>query len=217
MQEKYDLSKWKNKLCVFEGADFSGKSSTAQMLVEYLNKNGIETIFTFQPGDTNWGPLAPLIRGLCKDKRWDLHPLSNFFAFQLDRVEQTSKVVVPALEQGKTVISDRWNYSTYAYQLYGKELVTKYNMPKEVLEWLLEAAITSRSPDHVFYFPEKIKVHSRQNDGNDAFDNAGDSFMGRVHNAYEDLANKNSNWIRVSPGSSVEETMHIVLSLMEKL
>lgn len=212
----HNMEKWKNKLIIFEGADSSGKSSVANLIVDYLNKNGIDTIFTFQPGDSNWGPLAPLLRSLCKDKRWDLHPLANFFAFQLDRVEQTSKVVVPALSEGKTVISDRWNYSTYAYQLYGKELITKYNMPKDVLEWLLETAIVSRSPDYIFYFPEKINV-DRKDDANDAFDKASDDFFKRVHEAYEDLANKNSNWIRVLPGYSAEDTMNKILSIMDSI
>lgn len=211
-----NIEKWKNRLIVFEGADSSGKSSVANLLVDHLNKNGVDTIFTFQPGDSNWGPLAPVLRSLCKDKRWDLHPLANFFAFQLDRVEQTSKVVVPALNEGKTIISDRWNYSTYAYQLYGKELVTKYNMPKEVLEWLLETAIVSRSPDYVFYFPEKINAN-RKDDENDAFDKSSDDFFMRVHNAYEELAKKNSNWIRVLPGYSAEDTMNKILHIMDNL
>jgi len=212
----HNIEKWKNKLIVFEGSDCTSKSSVANLLVDYLNKNSIDTIFTFQPGDSNWGPLAPLLRSLCKDKRWDLHPLANFFAFQLDRVEQTSKVVVPALNEGKTVVSDRWNYSTYAYQLYGKELVTKYNMPKDVLEWLLETAIISRSPDYVFYFPEKINI-DRKDDVNDAFDRASEDFFGRVHEAYEDLANKNSNWIRVLPGYSAEDTMNKILGIMDSI
>jgi len=212
----YNFNKWKNRLIVLEGADSSGKSSVANLLTDYLNNNGIETILTFQPGDSNWGPLAPILRSLCKDKRWDLHPLANFFAFQLDRVEQTSKVVIPALSLGKTVISDRWNYSTYAYQLYGKELITKYNMPKEVLEWLLETAIISKNPDYVFYFPEKINSN-RKDDPNDTFDKAGNDFFMRVHNAYEELANKNSNWVRVSPGYSAEDTMKKILYIMDSL
>ena len=212
----HNIEKWKNKLIVFEGSDCTSKTSVANALVDYLNKNGVDTIFTFQPGDSNWGPLAPVLRSLCKDKRWDLHPLANFFAFQLDRVEQTSKVVIPALSEGKTVISDRWNYSTYAYQLYGKELVTKYNMPKDVLEWLLETAIVSRPPDYVFYFPEKINAN-RKDDANDAFDKASEDFFKRVHDAYEELANKYSNWIRVLPGYSAEDTMNKILHIMDHL
>lgn len=211
----YDLSKWENKLVVFEGADKTGKTSVAHLLSDYLNKNGIETVFTFQPGDTNWGPLAQFFRSLCKDKRWNLHTLSNFFAFQLDRVEQTDKVVVPALEQGKTVISDRWNYSTYAYQLYGKQLIKEYNIPEEVLTWLLDAAITSRNPDFVIYFRDTLDVE-RDDDLNDSFDRAGHEFFKRVKDAYDRLYDRNTNWLLASPGNNAEETLENVLEMVDK-
>ncbi len=208
-----NLEKWKNRLIVFEGGDQSGKSSVAKALTKYLNNKGVETVFTFQPGDINWGTNAAITRSWCKDKRHNFHPLANFFAFQLDRVEQTSKIIVPALAAGKTVISDRWNYSTIAYQMYGKQLIEKYNMPEDVLNWLLTTAITSKEPDHVFYFPEKLNV-GRENSKDDLFDNAGSSFINRVHNAYEVLYGKADNWFRITPGSSVEETLAKVLECL---
>ena len=204
------MEKWKNKLIVFEGGDSTGGTSVSKALAKYLNDEGIETVWTFQPGDINWGTNAAITRSWCKDKRHNLHPLANFFAFQLDRVEQTSKIIVPALEAGKTVISDRWNYSTIAYQLYGKQLLEKYNMPEDVLNWLLTTAITSKEPDHVFYFPEKLNV-GRIDDKDDLFDNAGDAFVSRVSDAYENMYEKADNWFRITPGSSVEETLRKVL------
>lgn len=207
---KYNLEKWKNKLIVFEGADKTGKTSVAHMLSDYLNKNGIETVFTFQPGDVNWGPLASFFRSICKDKRWNLHTLSNFFAFQLDRVEQTDKVISPALNEGKSVISDRWNYSTYAYQLYGKQLIEKYNMPEDVLMWLLDSAITSRNPDVVFYFRDILDVE-REDDINDSFDNSTQDFFKRVRSAYDRLYDNNENWILVDTKDNAESTMHEIL------
>lgn len=203
---------FKNKLIVFEGQDGSGKSSVANLLCDYLNKNNIPTVFTFQPGDTTYGTHAVLMRSLCKDKRYDLHPLANFFAFQLDRVEQTSKVIAPALDAGKTVISDRWNYSTYAYQLYGQELLKKLSMPKDVAEWLLTTASICREPDITFYFPYKIAGSSRKDDPNDNFDSKADDFFSRVNSAYEDLAAR-YNWIRVSPGVSAQDTLEKLLEM----
>jgi dTMP kinase len=206
------LEQFKNKLIVFEGGDKVSKTSVAKLLEEYLNEHQIETVFTFQPGDDKWGPLASLTKSLCKDLRWDLHPLANFFAFQFDRVMQVDKVVIPALEAGKTVISDRWNYSTYAYQLFGKELATKYNMPEDVLTWLLKTAVLDKEPDYVFYFPQKLEV-KREENPNDMFEKSGDAFYQRVHEAYERLSDK-YNFIKVYPGKSAEETMHIILGLI---
>lgn len=202
----------KNRLIVFEGGDLTGKSSVAKLLNKYLNDNNIPSILTFQPGDTRWGVEATIMRSLCKDKRHNLHPLSNFFAFLLDRVEVTDKVVNPHLSDGYTVISDRWHYSTVAYQLYGKQLLEKYQMPQGVLEWLNDLAIQSRDPDLVVYFPEKLNTY-REDDKNDQFENVEDTFFDRVHKAYEEMARK-GDWLRITPGSDERDTL---ANLIEKL
>lgn len=213
--KKYNLDNWRNKLIIYEGADKSGKTSVAKATAELLNENGVDAIFTFQPGDPNWGPIAHQMRSMCKDKRWNLHPMATFHAFQLDRIEQIDKVIIPALNAGKTVISDRWNYSTYAYQMYGQGLIKDYGMPKDVVQWLLESSNICQSPDRVFYFPEKLNV-KREEEAHDQYDMVEDTFMDRVHNAYEDLYNSNKDtWTKVTPGSSIENTLSKVMDLME--
>ena len=42
IEKKYNLEKWRNRLVIFEGQDKTGKSSVAQALTDYLNKNGIK-------------------------------------------------------------------------------------------------------------------------------------------------------------------------------
>lgn len=201
-----------NKLIVFEGSDMTGKSSVAKRLVGHLNNNNIPSIFTFQPGDNKWGTEAVFMRSLCKDKRHNLHPLANFFAFLLDRTEVTDKVVNPHLADGYTVVSDRWHYSTVAYQLYGKQLIDKYQMPESVLKWLNDLAIQSREPDAVVYFPEKLDVY-REKDVNDQFENTKNDFLDRVHSAYEDMASE-YGWLRIFPESTEEKTFYKVLELL---
>ena len=205
-----DVEKLKNKLIILEGPDRAGKSSIGQLLADYLNKNKISTILTYQPGDLNWGVDAALVRSLCKDSRHNLHPLSNFFAFQLDRVEQIDKIVEPALKSGKTVISDRWSYSTIAYQLYGQQLLEKYKIPKAVLDWLISSAIITKEPDYVLYFYKKVsnEVPNKY----DKFDNANNSFMQRVNDAYEMMYKKYNNWIKIESGNNSEETLKNILS-----
>lgn len=206
------MDKLKNRLIIFEGTDKTGKSSIAKRLVGYLNNNNIPSIFTFQPGDTNWGTEAVFMRSLCKDKRHNLHPLANFFAFLLDRTEVTDKVVNPHLADGYTVVSDRWHYSTVAYQLYGKQLIDKYQMPESVLKWLNNLAIQSREPDVVIYFPERLDVY-REDDVNDQFENTKNDFFDRVHNAYEKMADE-YGWLRVLPEDTEEKTFYKVLEML---
>jgi dTMP kinase len=210
-----DINFYKNKLIVFEGADLTGKTSVAQLLNKYINDRGIESIFTFQPGDDSYGTEAPIIRSLCKDKRYNLHPISNLFAFLLDRAEQTSKVVIPALQSGKTVISDRWWYSTIAYQFYGKELTKKYNLKLDFAYWMNEIASMNLEPDIIYYFPDKIKNHSRVDSPNDQFDNAGDEFKRRVIEGYEETFKNNGKVIHIHPKETAEATLRSLLESTE--
>lgn len=202
----------KNRLIVFDGTDKTGKSSIAKRLVRHLNDENISSIFTFQPGDNSWGTDAVFMRSLCKDKRHNLHPLANFFAFLLDRTEVTDKVVNPSLDKGFTVISDRWHYSTVAYQLHGKGLIYEYGMPESVLSWLNDLAIQSREPDAVVYFPERLNVY-RQKDVNDQFENNDHDFINRVHDAYEEMAEK-YKWLKVLPEETEEKTFYKVLEML---
>jgi dTMP kinase len=204
-----NLERFRNKLIVFEGADLTGKTSVAKMMVDRLNENGIQAIFTFQPGDTNYGVTAPLFRSLCKDKRWNLHPMTNFFLFFADKVEQADKVIKPALENGTTVISDRWWYSTYAYQYYGKEIKDEWGLPEDLGEFLNYTSVLNLEPDITYYFPQKLEV-DREKDENDQFETSDDDFFERVHKAYERLA-KDFNFRRVLPSSTAEETLENIL------
>lgn len=213
-----DLSRFKNKLCVLEGADCTSKTSVGKLLVQKLNDNGIPALFTFQPGDPAYGLSATFFRSLCKDKRWELHPLSNMYAFFLDKVEQVQKVVVPALKVGKTVVSDRWWHSTTAYQFHGKQIMKEYGLNQDVADWLNYTSELGCQPDVVFYFPEKIQkpngVRESDSGSSDIFETAEDSFFRRVREAYEDMASKPElKFKRVPLGSSAEETLDYLLEI----
>jgi len=206
---------YKNKFIVFEGADSTGKSSTCDLFIKHLENNGIETVWTFQPGDLKHGPLAPLFRSLCKDKRHNLSDYGNLFAFLLDRAECVDKVIRPARKEGKTVVCDRYTYSTVAYQLYGKNLMQDItdtcgqNIAMALLEWF-KNPYTDVKPDIVYYFPEK--VGNRSEDSNDIFENFGNGFMDRARQAYE-LMSVKEDWKVVVPGTDAKSTLDNLLKL----
>lgn len=219
------LDKFKNKFIVFEGADSSGKSSVAKLLTEKINdsfnKDEIDFTaqFTFQPGDQTYGTIAPLIRSLCKDKRWELSKCGNLFAFLLDRAECIDKIVRPRLKQGQTIILDRYTYSTIAYQLFGKQIYDDIatlcgeEQASILLSWFRNP-YPDVSPHIVYYFPEK--VGNRKDDDYDLFDRASKEFSIRVQNAYEQMylehnQIKGPKWIKIKPGSSAEETLERVI------
>jgi dTMP kinase len=94
---------------VFEGIDGSGKSTQAAMLADRLAGLGIPVILTSEPSD---GPTGLVIRSLTSRPS----PEEEERLFTEDRRDHVSRVVLPALAEGKTVICDRYVYSSAAYQ-----------------------------------------------------------------------------------------------------
>lgn len=178
------LENIKNKLLILEGEDHTGKSTVGRLLVDKLNDNDIKAIYAFQPGD-NDGDYNQIINDMCKTKIYDLDPLSNLFAFLLDRSEHTSKKVIPALDSGKTVVCDRWWYSTIAYQFFGKQLLQRFQLTEDFAYWMNRVASHNVKPHYSFYLQRKQElIDSEENTALDLFENETNTFKSRVHNAY---------------------------------
>jgi dTMP kinase len=148
---------------------------------------------------------------MVKDKRWNLNQRSIMFALMLDRSEVVPNVIIPALKEGKTVISDRWGYSTICYQIYAAGLKEELGMTDEIIDWLTYGCLNIK-PDMVFYFPDK--VGNRKNDPNDRFDNASSSYMQRVIAAYDMLAEK-EGWYLAHAGNNAYETLQNLYKSVE--
>lgn len=206
------LKKFKNKLIIFEGEDHSGKSTIAKKFTSYLNNNNIETIYTFQPGD-NDASFNQTLNDLCKKKTYSIDPLSNLFAFLLDRSIHTYSKVKPALENGKTVICDRWWYSTIAYQFYGKQLLEKYNLNHDFAFWMNEVASHNLKPDVVFYFSRNQDlIDLTDNDSNDLFETESKLFKKRVKEAYLNMLNNLPEFINIEVDNDSNITLQRVIN-----
>ena len=100
----------KGVFITLEGIDGSGKDTLAQRISEYLQDHGIDVVLTREPGDVYSGKVRDI---LVNDQP---SPLSEVFLFMADRHEHVMKVIKPALEEGKWVISVRFTDSSMAYQ-----------------------------------------------------------------------------------------------------
>ena len=105
------------KFITLEGGDGCGKSTQIKLLAEYLQSKNIDVVFTKEPGSTEEGKtLRELLVTGDKDK---FDAVSECLLYYADRRCNLTKVVWPALKEGKWVISDRYADSTEAYQYYG--------------------------------------------------------------------------------------------------
>lgn len=102
----------------FEGIEGCGKSTQAGLLRNYLLDKGREVILTMEPGGSKLG--LDLRRILLSMENKDLSEQAELFLYLADRAQHTHSLIIPALNTGKIVISDRFIDSTIVYQGYGR-------------------------------------------------------------------------------------------------
>jgi dTMP kinase len=98
----------------FEGGDGAGKSTQARLLAESLRTEGHDVVLTREPGGT---PAAEAIREVVLTPDFaGLDPRAETLLYAASRAEHVSRLVIPALERGAVVITDRYLDSSIAYQ-----------------------------------------------------------------------------------------------------
>ena len=103
----------RGSLIALEGLDGVGKTTQARLVAQYLGNLGLSVILTREP--TN-GPVGLKIRRLIAHGRQGLTPAAELDLFVADRREHVDNIIKPALAEGKIVITDRYYFSSLAYQ-----------------------------------------------------------------------------------------------------
>jgi len=104
---------------VIEGGDRVGKSTQVRALAAALVLSGVDHVITHEPGGT---PVGNTLRDLLLDPESDLDDRCEALLYAADKAQHVSRVVLPALAAGQTVVSDRYVGSMLAYQGAGRRL-----------------------------------------------------------------------------------------------
>lgn len=189
-----------------EGHDGAGKTVQIEFLAEYLSQYGFKVIQTRDPGGTQVGEKLRQI--LLFD---NLTSKAELLLFATIREQLVQQVIIPHLQEGWIVISDRFSDSTHAYQGYGRGL------HDEVKE--LEAFTKFIVPDHTLFFSipliESIYRITKRSESvtADRFDQDTLDFKSRVYDGYNALAEKHyPRIVTINASPSIE----IVSSYVEK-
>lgn len=103
----------KGLLICIEGIDGCGKTTHARLLVENLQKHGYDVLYTTEPTS---GKIGSFIRRYLLECQERSSSVIEALLFAADRVEHAESTIRPAIKQGKIVVSDRYVYSSMAYQ-----------------------------------------------------------------------------------------------------
>lgn len=179
-----------------EGIDGSGKSTQARLLVEAL---GPETVAIREPGGT---AAAERIRELLADPQLELEPLAELMLFCAARADLTERVIRPALEAGRDVVSDRFSDSSVAYQGAARGLGVG-----EVIS-LCDTATDGLWPDLTLLLRVDPEVGLGRADGSDRFEAEGLELQRAVATAYEEIAQIAPDRVVVVDASGTAEEVH---------
>ena len=197
----------RGRLISFEGLDGAGKTTQMELLERWLQSHGIAYVRTREPGGT---PLGVEIRHLVLNRpELAITPLAEVFLFQADRAQHFAVLVIPALDEGKLVITDRCFDASIAYQGYGR------GVGVELIERLSLLATRGIKPDLTILLDlDPSQVHQRTDDASGQreertrFDAEAEDFHRRVQEGFRMLARKYPERIKVVDASRTVEEIH---------
>jgi dTMP kinase len=192
----------------FEGSEGCGKSTHSRRLAEALG-----AVLTRETGGT---PVGAQLREILHDVNLtDLDARAEALMIAADRAQHMATVVLPALADGRHVVSDRSVYSSLAYQGYGR------NLNLEEIRQINSWAIRDRWPDLVILLEvPAIEIERRLTTRDlDRFEREDAEFHRRVAQGFADFATQDPDrWVRVdATAPKVDVTAAIRAAVTERL
>jgi len=187
---------------VLEGIEGSGKSTQIRLLEDWLQQVGVAHVLTREPGGT---PVGERIREtVLHGVDLSIPPETELLLILAARAAFVQEVVRPALERGMVVVSDRFSWSTLAYQGYGREL------PLDQVTRMDAFATGGLVPDLYVLLDVSVggglERQGRAGMVADRFEGEGEAFLERVRGGYMALVAGEDNAVRID-GTDDAETV----------
>lgn len=210
----------RGKFITFEGIDGCGKTTQLRLLEPRLAGLGINFISTCEPGGTDIG--SAIRRILLDSKNFSLVPLAELLLYAADRAQHAQELILPKLESGVTVLSDRYTDATVAFQGYGR------GFDLDLINNLNRLAAGGLKPDLTILLdlePEQAQLRARKRRAEGApaedesrLDNEAIDFHRRVRRGYLELARQEPERIKLIPAEgTIEAVSELVISEVMKL
>jgi dTMP kinase len=193
----------------FEGIEGCGKSTQAKKLHEFFLSKKKDAILTREPGGS---PAGEKIREILIDEK--IPPLAaktEIFLNFAARLEHVEKLIKPALQAEKIVISDRFFDSTYAYQ------GNAFGVDKKFIDEVRKMTIGDFAPDITFLIDMPVEAAFKRIEGrkgNNRYEKLGLSFHQKVRDGFLNLAKKNPRLKIIDGTKNPEEIFQQIIKLI---
>ncbi len=168
------------RFVVVEGPDGVGKTTLASLLADRFRSAGMDVLEVREPGGT---PVAEAARNVVLDPKLDATPLAELYLMLAARADLVARVIRPALEAGRVVVGDRYELSTWAYQVEGRQL------PHDAVLAANRLATGGLSPDVTLVLdaPDHVLSNRMTKSGKalDRIERAAEDVRARIVNAFQ--------------------------------
>lgn len=199
----------RGRFITLEGGEGSGKSTQAKRLLASLEARGISCHLTREPGGEEGAEAIRTLLVQGEPGRWE--PTTELLLFLAARYQHYHRTILPAVERGQWVISDRYHDSTRIYQGIGRGLSLTY------CDQLYAAILANAQPDLTFYLDidpvEGLARSTKRSNLETRFESMELAFHQRVRQGFLDVAKREHARFCVIEvaGKSVEQVQADIL------
>lgn len=204
----------KGFMVVFDGSNGAGKTTVIKGVEKYLTSKGFDVLLTREPGGT---PIGEKIRAVILDPSTpEMSYMTELMLFGAGRAQHIQEKIMPALAQGKIVISDRFDAATFSFQHYAR------GIELETILKINDLALAGFSPDMNIILDldpsEGLKrVHSR-GEGLDRLEDEEADFLIKARNGYLTQAKQTPEKFEViDAAQSKESVLANVINVIDSL
>ena len=194
---------------VLEGPDGSGKTTQIELLSEYLKEKGKKCLITREPGGTEIGEQIRKV--ILNPENQGMSDVTEMLLYAAARAQLMKEKIIPALEAGDFVLSDRFLDSSLVYQglarKLGTDMVRSVNAP----------GIGRYAPDRVIFLDLPEEEGLRRKKGQkllDRMEQESMDFHHMVAEGYRKILSGRPDVIRIDASRNVEEIHYEIIKAL---
>ena len=199
------MKKTKGIFISFEGPEASGKSTQILLLKNYLKLKKISYVITREPGGTEF---AENLRKLILSNKTKINNLEEILLLIAGRSNHINNIILPSINKGKIVISDRFADSTLVYQGF----VNKFGISR--VKKLHKELLNNYQPDYTFIFklsPKEIIKRLKNRKNKNKYDKNDINFHNNIIKGYKKISKNNSRFIQIDASLPKKTIQNIIL------